>query len=208
MNIPEDVIRFHGHLCPGIAYGYRVSLIALREVGKRAKDEEIVAIVENDSCAVDAIQVMTGCTFGKGNFIFRDYGKQVYTFIRRPDKKAVRIAVKDISYRESEEEKQVWKAFMDGNHSEKVLRAIKEMKHKKVEFILSLDEDELLKIEHMELEPPPHARIYPSVICSRCGEKVMEPKTIKKDGLIFCIPCFESMNHSALKALPYRSARV
>nr|WP_279383444.1 FmdE family protein [Methanobacterium formicicum] len=25
---------------------------------------------------MDAIQVITGCTFGKGNLIFKDYGKK------------------------------------------------------------------------------------------------------------------------------------
>jgi len=34
----------------------------------RAEDEEIVAVVETDACGADAIQVRTGCTFGKGNF--------------------------------------------------------------------------------------------------------------------------------------------
>ena len=33
----------------------------------RAEDEEIVAIVENDACGVDALQCVSGCTFGKGN---------------------------------------------------------------------------------------------------------------------------------------------
>jgi hypothetical protein len=49
--------------------------------------------VENDSCAVDAVQVMTGCTFGKGNLIFRDYGKQAYTFMSRATGKALEPAL-------------------------------------------------------------------------------------------------------------------
>ena len=48
---------------------------ALREMG-RAADEEIVAVVETDMCGVDAIQFLTGCTFGKGNLIHRDWGKK------------------------------------------------------------------------------------------------------------------------------------
>ena len=32
---------------------------AIKHLGDKAKDEELVAIVENDSCAVDAIQVLT-----------------------------------------------------------------------------------------------------------------------------------------------------
>ncbi len=89
----DEVVAFHGHACPGLALGYRVALYALRKLAGRASDEELVAIVENNSCAVDAVQVMTGCTFGKGNLIFRDYGKQVYTFIDRTSGSGVRIAI-------------------------------------------------------------------------------------------------------------------
>lgn len=71
--------RFHGHRCPGLATGIRVAEVALREIGPHSIDEEVVAIVETDNCAVDAIQYLTGCTFGKGNLIHRDYGKNVFT---------------------------------------------------------------------------------------------------------------------------------
>ena len=60
-----------------------------------SQDEEIVAIVENNSCAVDAVQVLTGCTFGKGNLLFKDHGKQVYTFINRNTNDAVRVSLND-----------------------------------------------------------------------------------------------------------------
>ena len=50
--------------------------------------------MENDSCAVDAIQVVTGCTFGKGNLIFFDFGKQSYTFASRDSGEAVRVSMK------------------------------------------------------------------------------------------------------------------
>jgi len=90
----NDVVVFHGHSCPGLALGYRAAMAALEELSlKHSEDEEIVCIVENDSCAVDAVQVITGCTFGKGNLIFKDYGKQVYTFIDRKAGRAIRISV-------------------------------------------------------------------------------------------------------------------
>src|ERR1700687_5756679 len=89
----REVIQFHGHLCSGLALGYRVAKAALRELGgDRPRDEELVAVVENDSCAVDAVQFITGCTFGKGNLIFRDYGKHVYTFFNRRTGQGVRIS--------------------------------------------------------------------------------------------------------------------
>jgi formylmethanofuran dehydrogenase subunit E len=91
----EKVIRFHGHFCGGIAIGYRAALVGMSRLGaRRSEDEELVAIVENDSCAADAVQVITGCTFGKGNFFFRDYGKHVYTFALRPSGRAVRVSRK------------------------------------------------------------------------------------------------------------------
>src|SRR5574341_67539 len=46
----RDAIQFHGHLCPGLALGYRVAKAALRELGAvRPQDEELVAVVESDS---------------------------------------------------------------------------------------------------------------------------------------------------------------
>ena len=38
--------------------------------------------MENDSCSVDAIQVITSCAMGKDNLIFKDHGKHVYTINR------------------------------------------------------------------------------------------------------------------------------
>ncbi|NLZ28705.1 MAG: formylmethanofuran dehydrogenase, partial [Firmicutes bacterium] len=77
----EKAVAFHGHECIGLARGFRVAEAALKQLeADRDIDEEILAIVENDSCAVDAIQFITGCTLGKGNLIFHDHGKPVYTF--------------------------------------------------------------------------------------------------------------------------------
>lgn len=53
-----------------------------------------MAIVETNMCAVDAIQYLTGCTFGKGNLVHLDHGKNAYTFIRRSDGRAIRVATR------------------------------------------------------------------------------------------------------------------
>ena len=94
-TIPEDlkpVVAFHGHICPGLIIGYRAAKLAAKELElHRDKDEELVAVVENDACGVDAIQSMLGCSIGKGNLIFRDQGKQAFTIFRRDTGKAVRL---------------------------------------------------------------------------------------------------------------------
>jgi len=91
----EKAMEFHGHICPGLTVGFRAAEEALRRIGvSQAKDEELVAIVENEACGVDAVQVLTGCTFGKGNLLFRDWGKQMFTLVRRNDGQRIRLAVK------------------------------------------------------------------------------------------------------------------
>lgn len=55
----EKSVEFHGHICPGLVLGYKAAVIAMSELGiTRAKDEELVAIVENDACGVDAINIL------------------------------------------------------------------------------------------------------------------------------------------------------
>jgi formylmethanofuran dehydrogenase subunit E len=71
-QLPADldkVVAFHGHLCPGLLIGYRAAKAARQALGLAApsQDEELVAVVENNSCSVDAFQVLLSTTFGKGN---------------------------------------------------------------------------------------------------------------------------------------------
>jgi formylmethanofuran dehydrogenase subunit E len=188
----DDIADFHGHSCPGLAFGYRIALFALKALGERAADEELVAIVENNSCAVDAVQVVTGCTFGKGNLIFKDYGKQVYTFIKRPSGEGVRISV-DWTFPETDEEKRIWDRYIRGEHFDDVLKAVHNRKARKIDMILSAKDDELFKITRGSMDLPDEARIYASLRCAVCGEKVMEPRARVKNGEIVCIPCFEEV---------------
>src|SRR5512135_1291425 len=187
----DDVVDFHGHSCPGLALGYRVSLRALKEFKGRSEDEELVAIVENNSCAVDAVQVMTGCSFGKGNLIFRDYGKQTYTFIQRPSGKGIRIAIDWKRPAETDEEKVLWDKYGKGDRSKKVVQYVHSRKAAKVRFILDADEKELMVVTKGREKLPPEAEIYRSVVCESCGEKVAEPRVRIKDGRLLCIPCME-----------------
>ena len=194
MKTFDDMVDFHGHSCPGLAFGYRVALFALKALGDRATDEELVAIVENNSCAVDAVQVVTGCTFGKGNLIFRDYGKQAYTFIRRPSGEGIRIAVDWTFPEETDEEKHIWDRYIKGERFDEVLKAVHSRKARKVDMILNANDEELFKISQGTMTLPDEARIYASLRCAVCGEKMMEPRARVKNGEIVCIPCFEKVH--------------
>ena len=167
----EDIVGFHGHSCAGTALGYKVGEIVAERFG-RSEDEEIVAVVENDSCSIDAIQFMTGCTFGKGNLIFRDYGKHVYTFFNRKTGNGIRISLKKP---------------MDQLMEELGVTDRAELTEK----ILQMDPDDLFEVRDVSEKPPEEARIYGSIICAECGEPVSEHRARVKNGRMVCIPCFE-----------------
>ncbi len=188
---------FHGHTCPGLAIGVRVAELALGDIFRgRAQDEEIVAIVENDSCAVDAIQLLTGCTLGKGNLILKDYGKQVYTFVKRPFKEslpgeALRVSVDFRGPEESAKGKEMWRRFSEGDRSEEVLKAVHARRSQKIKAIIGAADEELFTIRRLKMKPPCTARLVPSVRCEKCGEKTMETKMGLFGGKKLCRPCFE-----------------
>src|SRR5512147_2604120 len=87
-------VQFHGHTCPGLAIGFQAAVTLMKRLGvRKAPDEELLAIVETDACGADAIQVMTGCTFGKGNLIFRNYGKHAFSLMDREKGRGMRVCL-------------------------------------------------------------------------------------------------------------------
>ena len=166
----EETIRFHGHLCPGLAIGYRAARIAMERLGtRRAEDEEMIAIVENDSCSADAVQWITGCTFGKGNFFFRDHGKQVFTLAIRATGQAVRVALRRRDRRREEPSPQD--------------------REEETRWLLSAPAEDLFDIREMIITPPAPAQIRETAVCDLCGEAVMITQTVRRGAQTLCIPC-------------------
>src|SRR4051794_5229894 len=96
-----DAEQAHGHLWAGQILGVRMALLGLQKLGiddPRGKDRKrLVAYVEIDRCATDAVAVVTGCRLGKRALKFRDWGKMAATFVDLGNDRAVRIAAKESS---------------------------------------------------------------------------------------------------------------
>lgn len=164
----SEVVHFHGHACPGLAIGYRAAVTALDKLGvTRAKDEELVAIVETDACGVDAIQVITGCSIGKGNLIYKNHGKQAFTIGNRKTGKAVRVYVDTAQ-----------------------LPVDREDREARMKMILTAPAEDFCKIEFVQLPLPEEARIFLSVTCASCGEKLSEARARMENGQTVCLACF------------------
>ncbi len=188
----QQAVDFHGHSCMGLAIGFRVAEAAMQALDNlRDVDEEMVAIVENDNCSIDAIQVVTGCTLGKGNLIFQDYGKQVYTFILRKIGKSVRITAKSPDEEKHRDISALREKARIGQISEEDRELLRSKIKSLMEAMLSSPLEKVCEIQEIECNIPQKARIFSSVTCSCCGEKVMEPRARVKNGLPACIPCSE-----------------
>lgn len=187
----QKCVAFHGHLCPGLAFGFQAAMAGMDFLSEaRALDEEIVAIVETDACGTDAIQVITGCTFGKGNFIFKDYGKTAFTFVSRNSGKGVRIAKKYDP-----------EPLLGARHQE-LIQLIRENKAGKADHdefwdlhrtkameILEQAPERLFTITGITVTMPPKAKMEPSHQCDRCKEPTMASKLTQTDGRFFCQGC-------------------
>lgn len=189
----DRIVSFHGHMCPGLALGIHVANIALREIGPHAQDEDVVALVETDMCAVDAIQFLTGCTFGKGNLIHRDYGKNAYTFWRRSDGKAIRISGLPGVRRRTPEHQQLFTKVQADDATAEERARLQELHLERSREILETPSEQLFAVLPVDDPPPRKARILTSVDCESCGEETMETRIHLLRGKRLCPECFEWM---------------
>ncbi len=188
--------ELHGHFCPFVALGVKAAVIALDQLDTDTEgiDEEIIAIVEVNNCFVDGVQMVSGCTLGNNSLIYKDYGKNAVTLAKR-NGNAVRISIlpgypgkmsqavpgaaemferfiqrrETGTFEEMEHFKEVWEAL-----------SFKQ---------LDVHEEDQFHIERVATDLPPRAPILPSVICSRCGEAVMDSRARLLDGKVVCLPC-------------------
>lgn len=165
----EEVVDFHGHECPGLAIGY----VAAKAAGEYldinfSEDEEVVCIAENDACGLDAIQVMLGCTIGKGNLLIRLRGKSVYHFYNRKNNKSVRMRLKA---KPSDLDREEYKRYLIHSNSR-----------------------DLFDFNETNIEIPEKARIFLSEVCEICGEKSSEQFTRLQGGKKVCLDCYSDYN--------------
>jgi formylmethanofuran dehydrogenase subunit E len=166
-----EIIAFHGHSCPGLAIGYRLASAAMNALGaRRSDDEELFAVVESDACGVDALQCVSGCTFGKGNLIFRDYGKHAYRLFSRVKQSGVRVVF----------------------HGNGIPAELREDRPAFASRIMAEPEGALVSVFPIPYEELQTARVRKSVVCTGCGEAVMDSRLREVAGGLLCIPCAEN----------------
>lgn len=173
MKTWEDCVAFHGHSCGGLTIGYQASLYAMQLLELEfSEDEQVVCISENDACGVDAIQVMLGCSIGKGNLLFHMRGKQAFSFYNRKTGKAVRLVLKSKPRDMTKEE-----SFA---------------------YYQNCEPKDLFDEMEVRLQLPEQARIFDSYICDCCGEKTGANWVRLAGSKKLCLDCYETYDRFAI----------
>ena len=163
----ERCAQFHGHICGGLTIGYQAARYATALLHLTfSKDENIVCIAENDACGVDAIQVMLGCSIGKGNLLFHMTGKQAFNIYERTSGRSVRLVLRPTP---------------DGLSKEESLA-----------YLTNTDPKDLFDVKPTTLKVPERARIFDSYICDCCGEKTGANWIRLQGGKKLCLDCYQS----------------
>lgn len=160
----EKAVSFHGHECGGLTIGYKAALYAIELLELTfSEDEEVVCIAENDACGVDAVQVIIGCSVGKGNLLFHMTGKQAFSFYDRTNGKSVRLVLKERPRGMSREE-----SFA---------------------YYQSLRPKDMFDVKEPRIALPEKAAIFDSYPCACCGENTAANWIRIQNGEMLCIDC-------------------
>ena len=141
-----------------------------------AKSRDLLAYVEIDRCATDAIQTVTGCKLGNRTLKYFDYGKVAATFVNVATAQAVRVVAREDS-RDAVSEY----APAGLNKKEAQCRAYAEM-----------PEHKLFDVMPVHVDVPPHdlpGRPVTRVICDACGEGINDAREVQLPGRTVCRSC-------------------
>jgi len=191
VEIPDWVWKFHGHVCPFMPIGFRMGILAMKELGiERIKDHGAFAFSEMgvghpQTCLIDGVMAATGCTYGKLMMERLGYGK-VATIVYKPGKGAVRIYLRS----EFQDELGKYEFFSYRKKGIEPSDVPAEVTEKVVDRVLEASDEELFKVERLpdfSFSRPKGS--FTKTKCSRCGEYVFDRYVRMVEGKPVCIPC-------------------
>lgn len=185
--------KFHGHKCPAMPNGLRVAEAAMNKLGvERTGDSFLHAILELGdnhcaTCFADGVQVITGCTFGKGNIEKTHKGKWGLTLIDKRTKRAVRVTPK------AEAMLQTKTTPFFKNYREKGVPPTQvpdEVVQPLVDKVMNAPADMIMEVSDVfeyNWQEPKHT--FNSFACEECGEMVVTEYARIKNGKHVCQDC-------------------
>ncbi|MBN1158952.1 MAG: SAM-dependent methyltransferase [Bacteroidales bacterium] len=186
--------QMHGHFCPGLAMGIMAATWAMNELSTDSDGmEDLLSITETNNCFSDGVQFVTGCSFGNNALIFKDTGKTAFTLAKR-DGNGIRICSKPGS------RKVIQEAFPDyqrlfetvvaeQDHDPALVAEYKKSSLERAFGTLSLPLDKLFRMNRIQVDIPAYAPVHESIVCSVCGESVMDSRIVCQENRPLCADC-------------------
>jgi formylmethanofuran dehydrogenase subunit E len=185
----KQAADFHGHLCPDLAIGYRASRYALDQLAvERLWGDELRAVVENTTSAVDAVQQLTGCTLANRRLRLHDYGRHVYTFLcgkglglrlaLRPE-----AAIADADFLALEQ------AIEAGRATLLQTARYQTLLDRRIAALLQLVPEALFDAARVAVEWTEAPFTSALVPCDGCGELIIETHLVAAGDRLICRPC-------------------
>jgi formylmethanofuran dehydrogenase subunit E len=189
--------QLHGHKCPAMPLGLRAGAAAMNKLDvERAKDGQLVALLELGEghcahCFADGVQMITGCTFGKGNLQQLGYGKFGLTLVDRATGRSVRV-VPRAEAQGATKQTPFFKEYREkGIPASQVPEDVVEPL---IDQVMGAPEEKLLKIGDIEpRELPKPAESFASFVCETCGDMVVEKYGRVVGDRRVCIPCQQEL---------------
>lgn len=167
MTIYEEYERaalLHGHKCPGLAIGVRAAAEAKRILKiEDIQEKGICCAAECRGCCLDGIQVVLGCTAGKGSLFVLPLGKTAFSVYRQSTGESLRLVQRELPGALSRAEK--------------------------TEFILTAPIESVFSVGAPRRGAPRGDKRGESGVCAVCGEATDVSALTERDGRLVCGDC-------------------
>jgi formylmethanofuran dehydrogenase subunit E len=189
--------HLHGHKCPAMPMGLRAGAAAMNALAvPRARDKELIVILElgEDHCSHcfgDGVQMITGCTFGKGNLRTLPYGKFGLTLIERATGRAVRVVPRAQAQAKMKQSKLFQEFRSKGVPASKVPDEVVEPM---IQQVMAAPEEQILSVgSEFRVEADHKGEAFDTRPCDACGEMVVDKYLRVLGEKRLCIPCQEKV---------------
>lgn len=178
--------EFHGHLCPGMYTGVKMTLLAKKQLGYETfPSKDLMVITEIDRCLTDAIIAISGTRLGRRTLKFRDYGKFAATFCSLEHGQGIRFCQKESFFGDIRAllEKRNIDIHKDKEAASRAFFDVPWQEHFSVE---------IRDVIWNESDLPGQFKV--KVVCESCREPVMDERHVMISGKPFCKPCAARQN--------------
>jgi formylmethanofuran dehydrogenase subunit E len=188
---PEWAWEFHGHQCPLMPIGYRMSKLAMQHLGAEHEADHGFFVFPElgeghpQTCIMDGIQIATGATYGKVLIAKAYFGKLAATFYH-PKKGAVRFSLKP-EFVDAMSKFEFFAYRKKGIEPSQIPLGVRQ---EVINWANEQPDEAVYKVEAKpDFKYTPPKGSFNKTKCSTCEEYVFERYVRFKDGKPVCIPC-------------------